>query len=553
MKKVLSSIIGGTLGLALAVSLGVSFMANKNVEYREAEAAEAVIYTLDGTVTQESDQYGNASGYAKSKTVTQNDINWEVYGNTTMNPWRIGGNSITKVDRHVYNTTKFGFQNITKVVLTVGTASNITVNSLTLNVGSTKKGSDVSAVTATFAANSSITFTRPNGANWRNCYFDFVFNVTNTTTSNRFVQFKSAAFYADNAEPTLTSIAIQGDMSKTTYNYGEAWSHDGLTIMGTFSNNTTAEIPSRSATWSYNPGCALVGVNSLTITATVEEKTASYTNNNIVVNKIASPYFNGVQYKMYLTNEGNYYFIGSMNGYYGATTNDASSTSIVNMYFEASGDGQKIYFYAGNDTSTSKQYIYITTSGTHVNFTYGSNASVFYYNGTTMVTYLESKSTIYGMGTYDYYKTFGATAAYQTGNYFAQFELVTALTAENFAQHFLDTIACDSTGATAPTYNYNYTWQGLNDLFDQLSSSEQATLKSADATGSGTIAEAMAKYDYIVAKYGYTNFIQRTITAKANRMVTINTNNMMIIIVVMTFIAAAGAGAFMLLRKKKHN
>ncbi len=558
MKKLLSSIVGGALGITLAVSVGVGIAMNKNTEFKEAEAAETVKYTLDGTIAQTADQYGNASGYAKSLTVTQNDISWEVYGNTTMSPWRIGGNSITNVDRHIYSTTKMGFENITKVVLTVGAASSITVNSLKLNVGSTKQASDVGSISATFTQNSDITFTKPSGADWRNCFFDIVFNVTvsGSGTKNKFVEFKSAKFYYNNSDPTLSSISIQGDLIKTAYTYGEAWSHDGLTIVGTFSNNSTSNLASRSAKWSYNPSFTNTGVTSLTITATVEGKTATYTNNSITVSKVASPYLNGVPYKMFLNNSGTkYYFIGSMDGYYGATTSTASSTSIVNIYFEANGDGQNIYFYTSNNTSGSKQYITITSSNGHVNFTYGTTTptQAWYYNGTTPVYYVSSLSSVYAMGTYDYYKTFGATAPYNVSNYFAEFELASALTAEQFATQLLDVIACDGTGETAPTLNYNYTWADLKALFNQLDPSEQTTLKSASANPEGTTIEnAMARYDIVVAKYGYENFISRAVSSSANRMnLVVDSNTMIIVITIVSVISITALAAYFILRKKK--
>lgn len=152
---------------------------------------EEVYYTLDGTIT------GGTSEYAAESEITQNSMTWNVTGNTTMSPWRIGGKSISDVDRTVYSKTAMGSA-ITKVELEVGEASSITVNSLTLTVASDAAfGTVIDEVTASFAANSTIKFspTSPETEWATGAYYKFTFNVTVTGSSNRFVQFKSANFY----------------------------------------------------------------------------------------------------------------------------------------------------------------------------------------------------------------------------------------------------------------------------------------------------------------------------------------------------------------------
>ena len=118
-------------------------------------AVEVVHYTLDGTKT------GSGSGYGTANDITQDGMSWKVTGNTSMTPWRIGGNSINKTDRPVYSTTAMGSA-ITKVELTVGTASSITVNSLKLlvyNNSDLKDTHKIDEVSKTFSASSTITFT----------------------------------------------------------------------------------------------------------------------------------------------------------------------------------------------------------------------------------------------------------------------------------------------------------------------------------------------------------------------------------------------------------
>ena len=122
-----------------------------------------------------------------------------------MVPWRIGGKSITSVNRTVYSKTSMNSE-ISKVQLTVGGASNITVNSLTLTVASNEDFSTViENVSATFAANSTITFSPSEGKKWENAYFKFTFNVTVSGSSNKFVEFERAQFYTLSSTSTVAT------------------------------------------------------------------------------------------------------------------------------------------------------------------------------------------------------------------------------------------------------------------------------------------------------------------------------------------------------------
>ncbi len=167
--------------------------------------ADDVYYTLDGTVT------GGSNGYAEESAITQGDITWEVMGNTMMNPWRIGGKSLDKVDRPIYSTTPMGAA-ITEIKLEVGTASSITVNSLKLYVADNADFTDASEISADFEASSTISFKPASGNSWaKDSYYKIVFNVSVTGTSNKYLEFKKAEFYAPSgsfvAEPTFSPAA----------------------------------------------------------------------------------------------------------------------------------------------------------------------------------------------------------------------------------------------------------------------------------------------------------------------------------------------------------
>ena len=198
MNKVFSKIAGFSVGLALAIGVGVA------VGSRSDKVAEAVYvpeYTLDGTIT------GSGSQYAGDNSITQSGVEWIVNGNISMNPWRIGGKKVTSPStvtdyvRLVKSNATVSVNDIAKVELTVGAASSITVNHLKLLVGTEAGASDIDSVEETFAANSTITFSRPGGSDWSGRYFTFEFDVTITATSNKYVEFKSAVFYKESSTP----------------------------------------------------------------------------------------------------------------------------------------------------------------------------------------------------------------------------------------------------------------------------------------------------------------------------------------------------------------
>lgn len=156
-----------------------------------AWAEEQVVYTLDGTQTASNNAYANAGE------VNQGGITWMVTGNTSMNPWRIGGKSLSGVDRSIWSESSLD-ETVTKVTLEFGTASSITVNSITMTVAGDDGFSDVIDTKAvTFSANNTVDVTPTEGKEWKNAYYRFVFNVTVEGNSNKFLQLKSIKFYND--------------------------------------------------------------------------------------------------------------------------------------------------------------------------------------------------------------------------------------------------------------------------------------------------------------------------------------------------------------------
>lgn len=148
----------------------------------------SLVYTL------ETNTAGKNSDYGSNADMTISGITWNIEGNNTMTPWRLGGGktAITNVDRALYSKTALS-ENITKLVITEGDA-NITVNSFKLIVA---KDASFNTIVATkdlkHAANSEQTV-ESDGADWSNCYFKFVFNVT-ASGGNKYATISKVEFW----------------------------------------------------------------------------------------------------------------------------------------------------------------------------------------------------------------------------------------------------------------------------------------------------------------------------------------------------------------------
>ena len=153
----------------------------------EAVPSTTACYTLSTASLQ-----GSNNAYANNCDVTSGGIKWNVTGNTQMNPWRIGGKSLTKQDRAVYTKTAYA-EALSKVEFVAGTTT-ATWHSLTLYYSTNADFSNAQSIAApSVGANKTIEFA-PEGGFPENCYFKFVLNVT-CGSSNQYVQMKEVNFY----------------------------------------------------------------------------------------------------------------------------------------------------------------------------------------------------------------------------------------------------------------------------------------------------------------------------------------------------------------------
>lgn len=210
---------------------------------------------------------GSNNSYTGNCDVTVDGITWNITGNAQQVPWRIGGKSISSVDRVVYSKTAYASA-VNKVDLTVGAASSITVNSLKLVYSTNSDFSNSSEISKTFAANSTISF---EGEFPANAYYKFVFNVTVSGTSNKFVEFSKVEFYnaegGDTPEPTKYTVNVAGNIANGAVTANPTSAAKGSTVTLTATPSTGYEFGSWNVTNASTSAAITVTDNKFTMPA----------------------------------------------------------------------------------------------------------------------------------------------------------------------------------------------------------------------------------------------------------------------------------------------
>lgn len=397
---------------------------------------ETLKYTLTGTTT------GGSSGYASESDITQDNVSWKVTGNTTMNPWRIGGNSIDSVNRPIYSTAAIS-GTISKITIEHGDASSITVNSMTVTVHSSAAdaaaGSNaIATFTPTFSANNTITI-NTTSTGWTNCFYRIVYNVTVSGSSNRFIQFKNAKFYEVSGDPTATAPSFQPDGG--TYSNG---SNVSVTL------STTTPSPTIKYSLTSNEGPWTTYTEPFDVTGSNETKTvwafteASGYENSSVVSK-------------------NYVFMAPLTTiqaiFDAATTAGSTATTIYITFNE----------WVVSGVSSNGKYIYVTD---------GEKGFVLYYD-TNMSSTFSAGKKLSG--------TTSASVKLQTGYAFLTNVNASALTIEDggslgFANIPMDELSGVNTGALIHYENLLCSKSGNNYLLSDGETSLQLFNSISDFT-----------------------------------------------------------------------
>ena len=264
---------------------------------------------------------------------------------------------------------------------------------------------------------------------------------------------------------------------------------------------------------------------------------------------------------------------GYFNGHGGTSTSDyflkstTDRASAVDVYFETVSSVKKMYFMDG----TTKKYIVAYKNNTYCNIGVRTEEELsemtiydwqFDANGHPQAYFADGATPeMYGLGLKagQTFTTFGMNK-YSEVNRFALFEY----TAESFAKEFLTQIDChDGSGSTAPGFSDGYSWTDLKNIFNAMDSSEQEVLQiaSANKDSKNIVEQAMARYNYLVVKYGtstYENFISRTLVPISNNnliptSISSDAKNYLGIIIIVVASVSMLSFSIIYLEKKKHH
>jgi hypothetical protein len=277
MNKLLTKIAGVALGLTMAIGVGIGLGVGSSKETVPVKATTGYnsVYTLDTTASGVTTTTNN---YASAGTVTVSSVGWSFTGNGQQQPWRLGGKSLSKVNRPFYTTSAIS-NGVDRIEFTFGTASSITVNSFTVSVHSTATGASggtdaLETLTPTFAASSTVGV---NLASTRTgCFYRFVMNVTVSGTSNKFVQVSKVDFLQ--TSKTLSSITASLTDSSATWYVGDTVTASDLTVTPHYSDGTDGTpITDGTGVTVTNGTLSSVGTNAVNVSYDGKSTTVSVT------------------------------------------------------------------------------------------------------------------------------------------------------------------------------------------------------------------------------------------------------------------------------------
>jgi len=226
MKKVFTKIAGLSVGLAMAIGVGVAVGSNSAKEVRAAEDDTHEI----------SDFTGKGVGVLLNNSATPDAISITDPGYSVKQviiDW-----THNKSNDGITATVSVGGENLGSG--TVGGSKTITTT--TIGDGNSSLSGDVN-----------ITWTNGMSGTGKG-----------TLTLNSITLVEGTSGTAD----VLESISVSGAMTKTEYTTAESWSAAGLTATGTYETAGQVDITNK-VTWSFNPATPAVSVTSVVATATL--------------------------------------------------------------------------------------------------------------------------------------------------------------------------------------------------------------------------------------------------------------------------------------------
>lgn len=403
----------------------------------------------------------------------------------------------------------------------------------------------------------------------------------NTSTSGT-LRFNGVKLdYSEEEVAPLSSVVLEGEVTKKNYFVGEHLDVSELKVIAIFDDESKKDVTGQ-AKWSYEPAELRTTDTSATAHASVTingvEKEASVKvegltvekSNKITYSKLTKAEDLKAGFQVVFANSNG----SKLMGFYSdgnniKAVNSDSRLSGSNVLVEPDIDtdigiyevekGSVNGTFAFKDTR-AKQYLY-AAGGTGKN-NYLKLQDNVDGNASFKISFAESNPVVAAQGDaarniLKFNTESNLFSCYATGqDAISMYVYNPAPELSGDGGAFIDTLLndlhCDG-GVTPVTET---AWNDVAEFYTDLPDSDKAMMKNAkaDAASEFDLEKAMAKYDYIVAKYGYTDYIGREPTpAQANNVLPMMSSNdkTTILLSVMGVAGVALAGAFFLSRKRK--
>jgi hypothetical protein len=353
------------------------------------------------------------------------------------------------------------------------------------------------------------------------------------------------------ATVTLSSIAVTTSPTKTTYTVGDTLDTTGLVVTATYSDGSTAAVT--GYTLSPANGSTLSTAGSQTITVTYSGKTTTF---SVTVNAASS----STQFVIEgsTTNMPTSYPSGtsySLSGIDMTLTNVGTFDSGSTVQFKKTSG----VMYNTSDNGEVSSIVVVVSKGTAPTIYYGDASDP---TANAITPTVSGSTYTYTFPSGHHYYTIANKSSGATNCTSITINIASSGTdgATTFATNFLSALSSICTAGvsntTASTELVN-AWASQYTAWQSLATADQTTLKNASANVSGTdIEKAVARYDYILGKYGSSafasgNYMNRTIASSGAKSNLVSKDDAGVVLLASTLIMASLACGFYFLRKKR--
>lgn len=358
---------------------------------------------------------------------------------------------------------------------------------------------------------------------WSFSYSGGLFMIENVYTRGRYLQYNSGsprfvAYLAKSNqidlsiykyEPTvskvLTGISVTSSPNKTVYEEGETFSPVGLMVTASYSDGTT-----KIVTPSYSTAPLTAGTTSITLTYK-ENGVSQTTNIPITVNAKVVEVAEG----LYTISTSTINYISPLNPTYltigkgNSKLGDLTFTDIDNTRLNSSPNSNKTIVIGGNDTTGGKITITLPDGliATSISFNgllvdSGNTPTLTINDGNSFTYSGKDNETLYPYANSLKLSTIGTSRIWMSSI------MISAKTTANAALEY-GTRFLNATGNECANSNVTTsTWASLTSLYNNADQSVKDVIKASSADANGNDLEnAIARYNIIVSKYNYQDFI----------------------------------------------